>query len=97
MDFVFIVLNLLFLNLCIYYFKFMYWIYVFINYLNCFMIFEFMYLFNSCIYYFLIYVLIIKLFFMFLFIIISRHVFYDLMIFIYNPKELKLSSRKQYK
>ena len=23
--------------------------------------------------------------------------FYDLMIFIYNPKELKLSSRKQYK
>ena len=39
-------LNLLFLNLCIYYFKFMYWIYV----LNCFIIFEIVYLFKSCIY-----------------------------------------------
>ena len=56
--------------------------------IHVFIIFEYMYLLF----------LTIKLF---LFIIISRHVllypFYDLMIFIYNPNELKLSSRKQYK
>ena len=28
---------------------------------------------------------------------LNLYPFYDLMIFIYNPKEMKLSSRKQYK
>ena len=68
---------LLFLNLCIYYFKFMYLIYRFI-------LFELCLLFlNSCIYsihVFIIFKFIYLLFltiklFLFLFIIISRHVF----------------------
>ena len=74
-----------------------------------FIIFEFMYLFNSCmnscIYYFFEYMyllfLTIKLFLCFyslLFLdMFMLYPFYDLMIFIYNPKELKLSPRKQYK
>ena len=69
---------LLFLNLCIYYFKFMYLIYRFILFelcfLNCFCVFIHYY-FKTC---------------------LLLYPFYDLMIFIYNPKELKLT-RKQYK
>ena len=68
-----------------------------------------MYIFNSCIYYFLIHVFIIfeyiYLFFDYYIVFIYYYFktclllypVYDLMIFIYNPKELKLSSRKQYK
>ena len=70
-----------------------------------------MYLFNSYIYYFLIQVFIIfeymyllfltsKLFCVFIYYYFETclllYPFYDLMIFIYNPNELKLSSRKQY-
>ena len=74
---------LLFLNSCIYS-------------IHVFIIFEFMYLFMYLLF------LTIKLF-LFLFIYcyfktcLLLYPFYDLMIFIYNPKELKLSSRKQYK
>ena len=83
----------------------MYLIYAFI-------LFELCLLFlNSCIYYFLIHVFIIfeymyllfwtiKLFLCFYLLLFQDMSFaipiYDL-IFIYNPKELKLSSRKQYK
>ena len=87
-------LCLLFLNSCIQFIIYYFWIHVFI---------QFMYLLflNSCIYYFWIYYVLTIFDYLFLFIIISRHVFcypfYDLMIFIYNPKELKLHSRKQYK
>ena len=77
--------------------------------IHVFIIFELMYLFNSCIY--SIHVFIIFEFMYLLFLNICVYVFiyyyfepclllcpfYDLMIFIYNPKELKLSSRKQYK
>ena len=73
-------------------------------YLNCFIIFEFI-----CIY--SIHVVIIFEYIYLLFLTINcfcvfiyyyfetcllLYPFYDLMIFIYNPKELKLSSRKQY-
>ena len=90
---------LLFLNLCIYYFKFMYLIYRFI-------LFELCLLFlNSCIYsihVFIIFEFIYLLFCYYAFIhyyfktCLLLYPFYDLMIFIYNPKELKLT-RKQYK
>ena len=91
---------LLFLNLCIYYFKFMYLIYRFI-------LFELCLLFlNSCIYVFIIFEFIYLLFLtincFYVFIhyyfktCLLLYPFYDLMIFIYNPKELKLT-RKQYK
>ena len=79
---------------------------MYLFYLNCVYYFEFMYLFNSCmnscIYYFCIHVLIINCFF-YVFIhyyfetSVLLYPFYDLMKFIYNPKELKLSPRKQYK
>ena len=73
-----------------------------------FIIFELMYLFNSCIYYFRIHVFIVfeymyllfNCFYVFIYYFktcLLLYPFYDLMIFIYNPKELKLSSRKQYK
>ena len=79
---------LLLLNSCIYFFEFMY-------------IFDFMYLLvlNSCIHYFLyLLFLTIKLFLCYYFeTCLLLYPFYNLMIFIYNPKELKLSSRKQYK
>ena len=68
-----------------------------------------MYLFNSCIY--SIHVFIIFIVFEYMYLLLNcfyvfiyyfktcllLYPFYDLMIFIYNPKELKLSSRKQYK
>ena len=65
--------------------------------IHVFMIFKFMYLL------FLKYLLFltIKLFLCFIYYYFETclllYPFYDLMIFIYNPKELKLSSRKQYK
>ena len=83
---------LLFLNSCIYS-------------IHVFIIIEFMYLLNSCISYFLIHVFIIFEYMYLLLLTIIYYYFktcrllypfYDLMIFIYNPKE-KLSSRKQYK
>ena len=59
---------------------------------------------NSCIYIFLIHVLIIfdlNCFYVFIYYYFETclllYPFYDLMMFIYNPKELKLSSSKQYK
>ena len=83
---------LLFLNLCIYYFKFMYLIYRFILFELCllflksciysihvFIIFEFIYLLF----------LTIKLFLCFYSLLFQDMSFAnDLMIFIYNPKEL---------
>ena len=81
----------------------MYWIYVFINYLNCFILFnscifffEFMYLLflNTYTYYFYCFYVFIYYYFE---TCLLLYPFYDLMIFIYNPKELNLSSRKQYK
>ena len=61
-------------------------------------IFEFMYLLflNSC-----ILIIFDNCFYVFIYYYFKTclllYSFYDLMIFIYNPKELKLSSRKQYK
>ena len=91
MDFSFVeFLYLLFLNLCIYYFKFMYLIYRFILFELCLLFFEFIYLLF----------LTIQLFFFLIHYYFKTclllYPFYDLMIFIYNQKELKLT-RKQYK
>ena len=77
-------LCLLFLNSCIYS-------------IHVFIIFEFMYLLflNICSYY-----LLLNCFYVFIYYFktcLLLYPFYDLMIFIYNPKELKLSSRKLYK
>ena len=63
-----------------------------------------MYLFNSCIYNFRIHIFIIfdylNCFYVFIHYYLETclllYLFYDLMIFVYNPKELKLT-RKQYK
>ena len=66
-----------------------------------FIVFELMYLFNSCIYNFGIHIFIIfdyKIVFIHYYFktCLLLYPFYDLMIFIYNPKELKLT-RKLYK
>ena len=59
---------------------------LFLNYV--FIIFEYMYLLLNCFYVFI---------YCYFKACLLLYPFYDLMIFIYNPKELKLSSRKQYK
>ena len=62
--------------------------FIYLLFLNSvFIIFEYMYLLLNCFYGFIYYFKTCLL----------LYPFYDLMIFIYNPKELKLSSRKQYK
>ena len=79
-------LFLLFLNSCIYS-------------SHVFIIFEFMYLLFLnilCTYYFLLNCFYVFIYYYFKTCLLL-YPFYDLMIFIYNPKELKLSSRKQYK
>ena len=83
-------------------------IYVFILFEFMFIIIQFMYLFNSlefmyllflntCTYYFWL----LNCFYVFIYYYFETclllYPFYDLMIFIYNPKEPKLSSRMQYK
>ena len=62
-------------------------------------IFEFMYLlFFNIAMYLLFFIKLFLCFYLLLFRdMFLLYPFYDLMIFIYNPKELKLSSRKQYK
>ena len=72
-----------------------------------FIIFEFMYLFNSCIYYFLnictYYFLLLNCFYVVFYLLLFQDMSFAIISilrlndFIYNPKELKLSSRKQYK
>ena len=87
-------LCLLFLNSCI---QFMYLLYL--N--SCIYSIHVFIILNSCFEYMYLLFLTINCFYVFIYYYFETclllYPFYDLMIFIFNPKQLKLSSRKQYK